>query len=107
MLNRLAFKVNCLDVAYPEPPRRHVYAELQGRCPFSSCRYYGSEDGAPFYVKLDGSSWRCTRCRTGGDGIDAIAIKAGIIQCKEARRPLTKKEESQLKQIIEGLKNER
>ncbi len=106
MLNRLAFKLTCLDVAYPEAPRRHVHGEIQGRCPFSTCRHYGSEDRAPFFVKKNGASWWCSRCKTGGDAVSALAVKAGILPCTEAGRPLTEKEEMQLKQAMDGLKDD-
>lgn len=107
MLSKTSLKVSCLDVVYPEPPTREIFGDIQGRCPFSTCRFYGSTDGARFFVKKDGSSWWCARCRTGGGVISALAVKSGVIPCTEARRPLTKKEEDQLKQIIGGLKNER
>lgn len=107
MLSKTSLKVSCLDVAYPEPPTREIFGDIQGRCPFPTCRHYGSTDGARFFMKKDGSSWYCARCRTGGGVISALAVKSGIISCKEAGRPLTKKEEDQLKQIIGGLKNER
>ncbi len=107
MLSKTSLNVNCLDVAYPKPPTREIFGDIQGRCPFPTCRFYGSNDGARFFVKKDGSSWWCARCRTGGGVISALAVKSGIISCKEARRPLTEKEEYQLKQVIGGLKNER
>ncbi len=35
--------------------------------------------------------------------MSALAVKSGIISCKEAGRPLTEKERSQFKRVVEGL----
>lgn len=46
---------------------------------------HGSANGDNLAVHRSGRAWYCHRCESGGDGLAALAVDAGIIACADAR----------------------
>ncbi len=45
---------------------------------------HGSETGQNFHVDLDNNAWYCHRCKSGGYGLQLIAVLEKFIDCKDS-----------------------
>ncbi len=72
--------------------------EKQGAHPI-----HGSNTGQNFTINTTNDMWHCFRHNTGGDVIQWVAVKHGVISCSEADQPL---QGSDWKKTLDILKNE-
>lgn len=99
-------------------------SEIWGSIGFkkSGSEYYGSHPihdstgGMNFWINPLKNTWHCFRCNSGGGVLSAIAVKEGIINCRDAQRGIIRgslakqciniaKEKYGLKQNWEEFKN--
>jgi DNA repair photolyase len=75
------------EVAYPAKVKEHHGSEIMGSHPI-----HGSTTGKNFAVNTAKNCWHCFRCDSGGGPLEWLAVEAGLIQCKDAKRGCLDKE---------------
>lgn len=71
--------IKCEAVALPDP-----IAEWDGAVAIGSHPMHGSDNGDNFHVDTKNNVWHCFRHKTGGSGLELVALKHKIIKCDEA-----------------------
>lgn len=78
--NNISDQIRIEDVMKPVNPVLDDGDRIEGSNP-----WHGSETGRNFGISRSKNYWHCFRCDSGGGPLEAIAVSAGLIECRDAQ----------------------